>query len=218
MAKYHVKGSELSQGVVIMRRFARKWFAGFTLAVVGSVVLAGTALALTTFDPTCSLATSNSSGACGFVGKGDVQVPWVWNNQTLQAQAGNVTFAYNKTDSADYNVTCEFDTGTIHVVHHVIHTTAGISDAVAFDVTGTNRTNPQLSVTGFKLTGKTNLVSSGDTAPAVGDPCPGNSALGAVTAVSDPYNQSSTQELDASDAALSLGPTPVWVNGVSVSL
>jgi hypothetical protein len=40
--------------------------------------------------------------------------------------------------------------------------------------------------------------------------------LGLVTAVSDPFNQTSSSELDAFDTALGLGPTAVWINGVSV--
>lgn len=179
------------------------------VAVVAALALAGVASASVTFDPTTGK---------GFVGKGDVQTPWGWTNATLQAQAGNVVFAYNETDAADYDVTCEFDTGTIHVVHHVINKSASVYDTVTYDVKSASRTNPRGNVTGFNLTGEGTVVTTGDNVPAVGDPCPGNSDLGNVTSVSDPYNQTSNQELDASDASATpaTGPTAVWLNGISV--
>ena len=177
--------------------------------VAGALAVSSVAGASVTFDP--------SSGT-GFVGKGDVQVPWGWNNATLQAQAGNVTFSYSQIDSADYDVTCEWDTGTRRVVHHVQTTSHDIGSTVAYDVNKANRTNNKGAVTGFNLTGQLNFVTtdSGDPIPTVGDSCPGNSGLGLVTGVSDPYNVTSTQELDAADAAMSLGPTAIWLNGVSV--
>jgi hypothetical protein len=74
------------------------------------MLVASSAFATVTFDPTCSLTQSNSQGKCGFVGKGDLQIPWGWNNQTAQTEisAGNVKFDY--VQSARYDVTCEWDT------------------------------------------------------------------------------------------------------------
>jgi hypothetical protein len=52
-------------------------------ALVASLALAGTASAAVTF---------NSSTGTGFVGKGDVQIAYGWNNTSLQKNATGVTF------------------------------------------------------------------------------------------------------------------------------
>ena len=171
-----------------------------TLAMLA--VAAGAALASVTFD----VATGK-----GFVGKGDVQLAFGWNNAKLQAQAGNVSFNYTQVDATDYEVVCEFDTGTRHVVHHVQTTHKSLSDALSYDVTKANRQNPQGDVTGFNLTGATNVqqTASGDPIPSVGDGCPGNSGLGAITGVTV-TSSSSTGGLYVSDAALGLGPVLIW--------
>jgi hypothetical protein len=181
--------------------------------ILGLSALAGTIVvtyALTTFDPSTGI---------GFVGKGDVQTPWSWNDQTLQAQAENVTFAYNSAQQDIYAVTCEFDTGSgTHVVHHTINKASHVGDTVAYDVTKANRNNPQGKVTGFNLTGQENVDGNEvGSVPAVGDPCPGASEQGLVTAVE--LSQSNfSEELTASDTVLGTGPTVIWSNGVSVHL
>ena len=174
-------------------------------AILGLAVLfavAVTAYALTTFNP---------ATGTGFVGKGDLQTPWGWNDATLQSNADGVSFAF--TSSADYAVTCEWDTGTVHIVHHV--QTHSVDSAVAYDVKKANRLNPLGKVTGFNLEGFGALLSEGgDPIPAVGDGCPGNSGLGAVTAVV-PLGSGSGDTLTASSLAPT-GPTVIWANGVSV--
>lgn len=165
---------------------------GAAMVALAAIAFAG---ALTTFDPSTGI---------GFVGKGDLQTPWVWNNQKLQAEAANVDFSYVAT--SDYDVTCEFDTGpTGHVIHHVI--TTPVNDSVATDVTKTTRKNPQGDVTGFNLTGLGTPSGSGDPVPEVGATCPGNSGLGLVTAVT---LIGSTGGLYASDSAVPIGPTLIW--------
>lgn len=172
-----------------------------TLAVLA--VAAGAALATVTFD----VATGK-----GFVGKGDVQLAFGWNNAKLQAQAGNVSFSYVQVEAADYEVVCEFDTpGNKHSTHHVQTTHKSLNDSLSFDVTKANRQNPRGDVTGFNLTGATNVqqTASGDPIPSVGDGCPGNSGLGAITGVTV-TSSSSTGGLYVSDTALGLGPVLIW--------
>lgn len=53
------------------------------------IMFAASAAASVTFDP---------STGTGFVGKGDLQTPWGWNNQKMQIEALNITFSYNSTD------------------------------------------------------------------------------------------------------------------------
>ncbi len=45
----------------------------------------------------------------GFVGKGDVQLAFEWNNKQLQANAADGTFRYSATDV--YKAVCIFTTG-----------------------------------------------------------------------------------------------------------
>jgi hypothetical protein len=71
-----------------------------SLALVAGVIAAGilvaSAAAAVSFDPTCSLTPSNGTGACGFVGKGDVQSALGYNNGKMQTNAGNLAFTYSQ--------------------------------------------------------------------------------------------------------------------------
>ena len=60
--------------------------------------------------------TMDSAGT-GWVGKGEVQSAYGWNNKAMQDNVGGVTFAYDST--ASYEVVCEFDNPG---GHHVITT------------------------------------------------------------------------------------------------
>lgn len=70
----------------------------FRLGALGALMVAGLlatpAYAAVVFDPTCSLTPGNASGACGFVGKGDVQLALGYNNRQLQAAAPTLAFTY----------------------------------------------------------------------------------------------------------------------------
>jgi opacity protein-like surface antigen len=170
------------------------------------------AFATVTFDP---------STGTGFVGKGDVQVPWGWNNQKLQEEAENVDFYYESIESADYAVTCEWNTttGGPHptTIHHVVTTHKDIEANVAFDSTKETRKNHQGYVTGFNLTGKSNETSTTSGGiPEVGDPCPPGGGDGEVTAVDGPFNETKSETLYAVDVHDGKGPTAIWIDGVSV--
>ena len=56
---------------------------GSVIPTLSSVLVAGLAYAAVTFDPTTGQ---------GFVGKGDVQYTFDWNNAQLQANADDVGF------------------------------------------------------------------------------------------------------------------------------
>ena len=149
------------------------------LLLVG--LLAVAAYAAVTFDP--------SSGT-GFVGKGDVQTAFGWNNAELQANASGVTFTYVAVDT--YDVTVEWDTGNADqpqsIQHHIITQTkrASVNATVAYDA----RTHKQID--GFILTGYGSTTTEG-TIPSVGDilvdpqtgnPYPTDHVVTAVTLVS----------------------------------
>jgi hypothetical protein len=138
-------------------------------AAAASMALVSTAaFATVTFDPTTGV---------GFVGKGDVQIAFGWNNSQLQKNASGVTFTYNETDV--YDVTCEWETvtGGPHsqtIVHDVdVPRHISINANVAFDP----RTRNQ--ITGFNLTGDGYEVDDA-TPPTIGATCPGNSGVGLV--------------------------------------
>lgn len=150
--------------------------------------------------------TFNPSTGIGFVGKGDVQVPFGWNNAKAQQQANNVTFEYNSTSS--YDVTIEFSTGNPdHPKSIGTHTvTQDKSTTVASSIASDPRKTGQY--TGWNLRGNVTTTTSGDAVPSVGDSCP-NGDLGdcVVTAVTP---VSSTGGLYVSDSVTGDGPTQIY--------
>lgn len=144
------------------------------LLLGATMVLAATAaFATVTFDP---------NTGTGFVGKGDVQLAFGWNNAMVQANATGVSFEYDS--SATYDVTIEFDTGNSdhNVTHHTL--TQNKATAVNDQVVSSMRTNTHGDLTGFNLTGLGTPIVTGDAIPNVGDPCPnGNLGTCTVTAV-----------------------------------
>jgi hypothetical protein len=135
-------------------RFIHK-FATVAAAAAATVLLAGPASAAVTFDP---------ATGTGFVGKGDVQLAFSWNNADLQSNAKSVAFSYEVTDT--YEAVCTFSTGK--KVHHIDHKVKSVvASTVAYDLRGKNQ------ITGFTLTGLTGTTSD-DEAPVVTGPCMGN--------------------------------------------
>ncbi|WP_316739447.1 hypothetical protein [Streptomyces sp. MK7] len=130
-------------------------------AAVTALAVAGTASASVTFDP---------ATGTGFVGKGDVQTAFGWNNQQLQNSAAGVTFSYDATDV--YSAVCTWITGEgtkgekthdISVPRH-----SSVNSVIAYDA----RTHKQID--GFTLTGFAGTTTTG-TVPVVGNSCVGNS-------------------------------------------
>jgi hypothetical protein len=111
----------------------------------------------------------DSSTGTGFVGKGDVQLAFGWNNQALQKNAGGVSFTYDATQN--YEAVCTWITGEGtrgEQTHNVSHTTStSVSSTIAYDA----RTHKQID--GFNLTGLGAVTETG-TVPVVGGACPGN--------------------------------------------
>ena len=142
-------------------------------AVAAGLLLAGTGAA--------SAYTMDATGV-GWVGKGEVQSVFGWNNKTMQDNYPSVTFVYDST--ATYRVTCAFSTPGAHSTDHEIHFTKATD--INATVGSTARKNSQGKdgpMTGWYLTGYGTTTTDDGNVPAVGDGCPGNSGLGAVTAV-----------------------------------
>jgi len=135
---------------------------------------AAAAAALVVSQAASAAVTFDSATGTGFVGKGDVQLAFGWNNQTLQANASGVTFTYNATDT--YSATCTWVTGEgtrgeqTHNVDIPRHTAVNsvIASSGRDISSGLNGPN-----TGFKLTGFGTTTTEG-TVPVVGDACVGN--------------------------------------------
>ena len=146
-------------------------------------IIAASIAALAVVPTVASAADFNAETGHGFVGKGEIQTPFSWNDQKLQSNAANVTFTYDKTTAEDWAVTCEWDTSStqgkdheVVIKHHEARKSADVNAAVAYDVKSGSRINPNSKVTGFNLTDKgiVTTTSSGDDIPAVGDACLGN--------------------------------------------
>ena len=131
---------------------------------------------------TASLAavTFNAASGTGFVGKGDVQLAFGWNNQQANANASLLSF--NTVETISYDAVCEWDTVTggkeSKVIHHIVTNTktSQINGSVAYDVRkGAGIAN----VNGFNLTGYGSQVTVGDPVPMVGAACaPGSDNAG----------------------------------------
>ena len=130
------------------------------LTVATTASIASVAYATVNFDlPT----------GTGFVGKGDVQLAYGWNNSQLQSNAKDVSFTYNVTNS--YEATCTWTTGEGkkgEKTHNVNHTQkSGVNSTIAYDARVKNQ------ITGFNLTGTGSSTTIGSI-PEVGKACPGN--------------------------------------------
>jgi hypothetical protein len=140
-----------------------------SLGIVGCAAATVVAYAAVTFDP---------STGTGFVGKGDLQTPWGWNDTKLQTCASGISFYFHTEQSATYSAVCEFTTGEgtrgqrTHLVTHTIDRVSAVNSAINYDA----RRNNQGRITGFNLTGVGASVSTASTGdvPVVGGPCPGN--------------------------------------------
>ena len=141
-------------------------------AAAATTFVASAAWASVTFDP--------ASGT-GFVGKGDVQLAFGWNNKAAQTNAKAVSFSLESDDT--YDVTCEWDTvagQSGNIIHHEVtnHKHQGVNATLAYDARLKNQ------YTGYNLLGFSgDPVITGQAAPEVGDSCPMAHATAVVTAV-----------------------------------
>lgn len=120
-------------------------------------------------EVTAMSVTFDTSTGTGFVGKGDVQLAFGWNNAQLQNNASGLSFLYESSET--YSAVCTWITGEGtrgERTHSVTHSRdVSVSDQIKYDA----RTHRQ--VDGFILTGFGTVSESGEV-PVVGGPCPGN--------------------------------------------
>ena len=112
--------------------------------------------------------TLNDNGT-GWVGKGDVQLAFGWNNAAAQKYAKDVTFSFEQ--SSSYEAVCVWVTegkkeSTTHTRTH--KRKVSVASTITYDVRKTGQ------YTGYILTGFGETTGEGDEVPVVGGPCPGN--------------------------------------------
>jgi hypothetical protein len=133
-------------------------------------ILAGAAAVAVFATAAYAAVTFNPATGDGFVGKGDVQFAFGWNNHALQANGEDVTFYYDSVDT--YDAVCTFTTavGTPgEQVHNVnIPRRAGISSDIEYDARKRNQIN------GYILRGYNENPQSFGTVPVVGETCVAN--------------------------------------------
>jgi hypothetical protein len=174
-------------------------------ALASAIVLSTPASAAVNFD---------STTGTGFVGKGDVQLAFGWNNQTLQRNAAGVTFTYNNTST--YDAVCTFTTGegtrgeqTHNITHH---TSVGVNASISY-APRKNSSGLNGDITGFFLTGFNGTpTGSGDEVPVVGGPCPGNQGTdGEWTSVTQTGGGDGGLYVNYGGVSVALPNTPVIV-------
>jgi hypothetical protein len=150
----------------------------------------------------------DSATGTGFVGKGDAQLAFGWNNKQAQTEARNVSFSFKSQQK--YDITCEWDTVTggknSKVIEHAveIHKTTNVNSSILSDPRKTGQ------YTGYNLNGFGSTVETGGPIPAVGDSCQQAHATAVVT---DVFSAGATGGLIMSWGAMSvqLENTPVVV-------
>ena len=135
------------------------------IAAISVLALAATAIAAVTFD---------SATGTGFVGKGDVQLVYGWNNKALQDNASKVDFRVNSTSTTTWTCTKIVELGNggeneIVQQRNTTTTTQGLVTSVARD----NSKGKDGPVTGFNLTGYEGTPTTTTDGPVVGT-CPAN--------------------------------------------
>lgn len=138
-------------------------------AVVTAVALA---VALAMVLQVSAAVTFDPETGTGFVGKGDVQVAFDWNNAKIQENAKKVTFTYDQIDT--YEATCEWVTGvgTRGSRTHTLSLTRSkeVQSNISYDA---RMVKGQKQITGYTLNGMEATITQG-TVPVVGGQCPVN--------------------------------------------
>lgn len=128
-------------------------------AAAATTLLASAAHAAWNIDP---------ATGTGFVGKGDVQLVYGWNNRQLNTNAGSISFEYSSTTVTETTWTCDRDAGpqTSERSNRVRERTQGVLNSIVRD-------NKTLQITGFNLTGFNGAVTEKtvENGPDVGS-CP----------------------------------------------
>lgn len=122
------------------------------------IPLAGLAAVALLTAATYMSVTFDAANGTGFVGKGDVQLAFSWNNKAAQNNTPGVSFTYES--DVNYTWDCVWDTEagqSGNVVHHEVarHRSQGVNGTVAYDP----RVKKQ--ITGYNLNGYSSYTETG---------------------------------------------------------
>jgi hypothetical protein len=136
----------------------RKLFSSVAFALVVVSLLSSATFASVTFD---------AATGTGFVGKGDVQDAFGWNDSVLQQNAGGISFTY--ATQGELTQMCESSAGKSEVRTKAFTREVDVTAAI----TSASRKNPNGKGTGFNLTG---YVGSADADSMPTDICPNSTS------------------------------------------
>ena len=108
---------------------------------------AAMAVALLVTASASMASVSVDENGVGFVGKGDVQAIFDWNNSELQQNAGNLTFRFASSSTVSWK--CEGTNKQGKVITTTPELAIGLNAEVGLDA----RKNKQGQITGFNLLG-----------------------------------------------------------------
>lgn len=136
------------------------------------MMIAAAAALATVSTAALAIVTFDYGSGTGFVGKGDVQLKYGWNDQALQSKAGGVSFFVAKQE--EYKFDCTF---TVEVGREKVReprtqnrgSTVAVNSSISFET----RKNAQSKITGFTLIGLGAETSSDGAVPVEGGRCPG---------------------------------------------
>lgn len=175
----------------------------FGAAVAATALISTAAIASVTYD----------EFGYGFVGKGDVQLAFGWNNKLAQTNANNVAFTMES--DVSYDVTCEWTTVTggrnSQTIYHAVtnHHSQSLAATIAYDARLKNQ------YTGYNLLGFSGSpIVTGTPAPNVGDACPQGGGL----ADADPVANDAVVTIVDIDEGSTVGGLYVSWNGNKVLL
>lgn len=137
--------------------------AGASAALAGLMAVAAPAMASVIFDP---------ATGTGFVGKGDVQLVFSWNNKVLQDNAFAVDFRVNSVSETTWTCTkivMQGNDETREIVQQ--RSTTSTAQGLVTTVARENSKGKDGAVTGFYLTGYEGAPVLGTDGPAPGS-CP----------------------------------------------
>ena len=159
------------------------------------------AAALTITSSIAMATVTVDANGFGFVGKGDVQLAFGWNNAAAQKNVNAVSF--HTESSAEYSAVCTFTTGEGTRGERIHNVTHNRSTAVLSSIASEARKTGQW--TGYNLNGFGAVTTSGDPVPVEGGACMGNEGHDGVW--------TSVTELGSTGTGLF-----VTYNGVSVQI
>jgi hypothetical protein len=143
---------------------------------IASALAAAAATVVLAAAPAMASVSFDSSTGTGFVGKGDVQLAFGWNNKALQDNASNLVFSVSSTEESQWTCVKMVVTGNgsvNEIVQERSSTTT--TEGIAYSIARENSKGKDGPITGFILNGYNGGVTTSHSGPAVGS-CPNDNS------------------------------------------